>query len=259
MSLTRRLVPPAAAYDADAEAYFAAMTTQPDATRKGLIDALIVGLKADGVWSLLDWLLLLASHDSQSALLDARTPSKAATAVNTPTFTADRGFTGDGISAYVDLGEAHNASGNLWAQNSATFGVWCNQQNGGTGLIAQCGNTGNDRSVIRARSTAGNETFNINDASASALQANTGSRTGHRSAMRDSSTNKVGYYNGAKVTTLSVTSSAVSTTNATVLRASSAYSPDRIAAYWTGGAMTDDQVLAMHNRLNTYLTAIGAN
>jgi hypothetical protein len=52
--------------------------------RKKLINDLIMGLMADGVWSKLDRLWLFAAENSQSALIDIK-GAVSATAVNTPT------------------------------------------------------------------------------------------------------------------------------------------------------------------------------
>jgi len=41
-------------YDPSASAWFAAMPTQPTAQVKGILNAFIVGLKNDSLWSLLD-------------------------------------------------------------------------------------------------------------------------------------------------------------------------------------------------------------
>jgi len=262
--LTRRIAmlpvatggPPA--YDADAAAYFAAMTVQPDATRKGLINDLIVGAKADGVWSPLDW-LLLAGHDAQAALVNARQPAKIATVSGALTWTTDRGYQGDGSTGFIDIGEVYNAAGNTYAQNSATVGVWCNLEGGAAGIIPHCGNTGADRNAIRPRNTTGNESFNICDSTGSVFMTNVGSRTGHRTGTRQGATDKRGYFNGGLVATLAISSTAVSATNGTVFRASTLYTADRLPAFYSGEGMTGTQVAAWHARLNTFLTAIGAN
>ena len=59
-------------------------------TRRTLVDALIRGLKTDGVWSKLDRLWLFAAENATSALVDVK-EGRLATAVSSPTFTTDRG------------------------------------------------------------------------------------------------------------------------------------------------------------------------
>jgi hypothetical protein len=60
-----------------------------------LVSNLIRGLKTDGVWSSLDRLWLFAAENSTQALTDLVARSSA-TATNSPTFTANQGFAGNG-------------------------------------------------------------------------------------------------------------------------------------------------------------------
>jgi len=253
--------PPPPSYSAEATAYFAAMTSQPDATRKGLINTLIVALKAGAnAWSALDRFVLFASHDSQSALLDAHDPTKSASAVNSPVFTTDRGFAGDGASSHIDLGEVANAAGNQFTLNGGSLGVWINQQSATSGLRTLAGQSGTAfRINVNARNTAGNETFRANDATDSTARANTGTRCGHRTTVRADSANKRSYLNGGAETTVALAAAAVATSNTTFLRAGANYTDDRIAVGYQGAALTATQVSELHTALNTYLTAIGAN
>jgi len=251
----------ASSYSAEATAYFAAMTTQPDATRKGLIDTLIVALKAGAnAWSALDRFVLFASHDSQSALLDAHDPTKSASAVNSPVFTTDRGFAGDAASSHIDFGEPGNAAGNQMTQNSASMGVWINAQGATSGLRFLAGQTGAAyRLTVTGRNTTGNETFRASDATDSVSRANTGTRLGHRTSVRPDASTKLSYLNGGNQVSVSLASTGVAATNNTVLRAGTNYSDDRAAAAYLGASLTATQVSELHTALNTYLTAIGAN
>lgn len=251
---------PTSSYSAEAEAYFAAMTTQPDATRKGLINDLIVSAKAGAnAWSALDRLALLASHDSQSALLDAHDPTKTASAVNSPTFTVDRGFAGDGASSYIDFGEAPNAVGNQFSLNSATIGVWINVQSAANGLRSEAGQSGSVFNMsITARNTTGNETFKANDATLSVARANSGTRLGHRASVRADSATKKSYLNGGAETVVSLASTSISAGNITILRVGNAYSDDGACVAYSGAALTATQEAELHTALATYLTAIGA-
>ena len=62
------------------------------AGRQTIVNDLIAGLKADGIWAKLDRLWLFAAEDQPSALTDL-VGLTLATAVNSPTFTADEGYT----------------------------------------------------------------------------------------------------------------------------------------------------------------------
>jgi len=244
-------------YHTGARAYFLAMTTQPDAARKALIDTLFKGLESDGTLPLLDWLCLLASHDSQSGLLNAKQPSKTGTLVGTVTFTADKGFKGDGSTGYILLENAQ-AAGNQSSTNSASQGVYCNLSVG-TGFVGHMGKLASSAGNILARATAGAETFRLNDSASDQSQLNTGSHLGHRYSVRPSAAVKRAFFNGARVADLTTASTSASNSPMVLLQAAGgSFSSDQLGAAWSGGGMTDTQANAVHTRLDTYLRAIGA-
>lgn len=248
-------------YDADALSLFAAMTVQPNDTDKGLYNDFIVGLKADGVWARPGWITIFAAHDAQAARLNIKAPSKSYSAANSPAFTVNRGFSGDGVSSYLTMGEALTADGNYALDNSSA-GVWCNLQGSATGLRPQFGKigSGNPATIIRGHDTAGsNESYVMNDATASVARASTGSRTGFRVVSRPSAGVKRSYFNGVPTSNLAVSATGISATAHGILRHDNIYTDDRIAAAFSGAALSDAEVEALYNRLNTFLTAKGAN
>ena len=78
--------------------------TAPSAAQQELQNTLVEDLKTAGVWSKLDVFYVFATDgDSDYATLNWKSPSSfQATKVNSPTFTSDIGFTGDGTSAYLN-------------------------------------------------------------------------------------------------------------------------------------------------------------
>jgi hypothetical protein len=242
---------PTLTYDADATALFGRMASQPDATRKGLIDDLIVGAKADGWWTKLDWLVLLAAHSQAESLLNWKPGTKALTNVGA-TFTVDRGWTGNGSSAYLTFGETFNAAGNQFAQNNASVGAWCNLQGAGTGAKPHIADLAPSfyRIVINAAANSANEVYRVNDSVGGNAPTST-DRKGHRTVVRGGSpaTEKYFYKAGALTHT--------SGNGCLLTRSSSDWSADRLAAAYSGGALTGTDVGNIHTRLNTFLTAIG--
>src|SRR5262245_65846702 len=90
--------------DADVTAWVAAVATNGgsvSSTRQGLITTCVQGLKADGIWTKLDRWWVEAAEDQPSGLTDWKALDLATT-VNSPTFTVDRGFTGNGSTSYID-------------------------------------------------------------------------------------------------------------------------------------------------------------
>ncbi|UMY16659.1 hypothetical protein MMB17_18530 [Methylobacterium organophilum] len=244
--------------DVDVAAYISALTTPPSAAERSRLNSLVTGLKADGVWPPLDRLNVLAAETQQAGLRDLRNPTKTLTVGGTVTFTADRGFAGDGTTGYLDLGEAFAATGNQFALNSSSMGVWCNAQTSG-GAMPQIGNLANSpRSTITPRSTAGNELFQANDSSTDVLMASPLSRVGHRAWSRTGAAVKRGFFNGSRTADLTTASVAVNTTNGCLLRSGTSFTDDRFAAFWSGAGLTDAQQAALHSRISAYLSGKGA-
>lgn len=243
-------------YSAEATTYFAAMAVQPDATQKGRLDALISALVSAGIWSKLDY-LMLAGHDAQSSRVNAIDPSEEATTVNSPSFTAFSGYTGDGSSAYIDLGETVTAGPN-YAQDDAHVGVWLvGSASSSLGTFGTTGNNSQNRLRLEIP-TSGNEEFRVNDNNDSILRSATGSAAGYRVITRESATTLRGYFGGALVADLTDTSDGVPVSTNSVLRRQNTYSQATFAVFHKGGALTAAQVSALNTHLSTYLTAIGA-
>jgi len=249
--------PAPASYESESVTYFAAMSVQPDAARKGLINTLIAGLKSDGVWSQLGWLCLLAAHDEQAGRLNAINTAKALSAVNSPTFTTDRGFTGDGSTAYMDFGEQATASGNNYSQNACSRGVWCNSQTNTSSATMFSDNSASFRGHIGAIATGGTETIRASDATGDTRTSS--SKLGHRAFSRTASNVKRGFLNGVRDINVSTASTGTAAANARLMANNAASCADRLAAAWLGGGLSDTDVANLHSRLNTYLTAIGGN
>jgi hypothetical protein len=119
-----------AAFDADYQAVLNYATSQgytlPSAGQQTLQNQLVVDLKSGGIWSKLDTFGVFATDgDSDFALIDWIRLTDY-TAVNSPTFTADEGFQGDNVSAYIDCNYDPLSATN-WSQNSASFGYYMYQ------------------------------------------------------------------------------------------------------------------------------------
>jgi len=95
-------------FDADYQAVLDYATTQtytlPSASQQALQNQLVIDLKDAGVWSKLDVFYVFATDgDSDFASINWKDPNNfECTEVNSPTFTTNKGFEGDGTSAYLD-------------------------------------------------------------------------------------------------------------------------------------------------------------
>lgn len=115
-------------FDTDYQAVLNYATTQgytlPSASQQTLQNQLVVDLKTAGVWSKLDTFAVFATDgNSDFALIDWKRLSKY-TAVNSPTFTTNEGFQGNGTSSYINSNYRALSNGVNWTLNSAGFGYY---------------------------------------------------------------------------------------------------------------------------------------
>ena len=113
-------------FDADYQAVLDYATTQgytlPSSGQQTLQNQLVVDLKDAGIWSKLDTFGVFATDgDSDFALIDWIRLTDY-TAVNSPTFTTNQGFQGDGVSAYIDTNWNPFTDGVNYTLNDASFG-----------------------------------------------------------------------------------------------------------------------------------------
>lgn len=250
------LTPTDTVYDTDTIALLGTMSVQPTATRAGLIDALIAGLKTDGIWSLLDLFYVQAAHDSQAARLNWINPATyTCLEVASPTFTTDQGYAGNGTTSYLNTQYTPSTNAVNLAQNSATIAVWSRTAavdkfvfgNGtSTGIIA-----------IGTRLTGDFFSYRMNQSTTTATASTDGS--GLFAASRSGASATQGYRNGATLGAAgSAASAALPAQALNIGRVAAGFSGVQVAAAAVGANLSGAQHLALYTRLNTYMTAIGA-
>ncbi len=249
-----------AGFDADAQALFDRMTATPDNIRKNIINDLIVGLRDDGNWDLIDVLVVLAAADPQASLLDWKDLSDGA-AVNAPGFTVDRGATGDGIAAYINTQFNPSTDGVNYTQNSASAFAYCRTElaAGGQSIFGLKG-AGGDGTLLNPRNATNNMPSFIN--------SDTFLITANMSSLGLFSVNRVvnnlheGLINGVSEGTQADTSQALLNGDFFVLGenqlGTGLVNPTtrQIALYGLGSGAVNH--LEVFNRVQTYMTAIGA-
>jgi len=238
--------------EAETTALLAAMTVQPDSTRKALINTLIAGLKADGVWSKMGAFNVLAAHDAQAARVGWKNPAKILTASGTITFTTDRGYAGNGTNGYLEHPD-NLAAISGFTQNNASMGVYCN-----TNVLenkSAIGQVTTLRSYITPRNGSNMDWRPNGAATSSALPVATS--VGLSAWSRVDASNARAFKNGALLATAGV-SGAIGSTKYTLCRNGTQYATVRVAAAWVGSSLTDAEHLAVYNRVHTFLSAIGA-
>ncbi len=239
-------------------ALVAQMSVQPSFERMRLIDNLIGGLKDDGLWTKLGLLGVFAAHDEQAARLNWIDPTAGNfTAVNSPTFTTDEGFTGDGTTSYLNSAYAWNAIPNF-GLDDCHLGGWII---GGTGsttatdqLLGSQAVGGSTRILVRISSS--NLQVAVN--SSLSVLGSISSVLGHWNAVRRGSTEVEGYLNGTSNGTDNETSASVPSAALSVLAHGGNRSNFQVCCVHAGAALSDTEASNLHSRLNTYMTAVGA-
>lgn len=254
--------------NAEAATLVAAMSSAPDDTRKGQIDTCIGAIKTAGAWTKLDCLWLWAGHDSQAGLLDWKRLSDA-TAVNSPTFTTDRGFTGDGSTSYINTNFTPSTDGVNYTLNSACMGAYLNAGTdtavSGPNSIgaASGGGTINARVEPWRSSTPGSTVrARVNDGTATTV-GTVATRFGLTAVNRSGASAVQIYRNGASIGTSTAASSNVPSIDVYALGfnnggALGGANDNRIAAAFVGGSLTSTEHADLFTAIEAYLDAVGA-
>lgn len=244
------------AYDPDALAFFTRLTNQPTDARKKLYSDLIVSLKTAGVWGKLDALYILAAADAQAARQNLVANAFNLTASGSPTFTTDRGYTGDGVASYLDT-SANRAALTNYSRDNASLFVWENQENTSSGAAI-----GSPPSTTQATINPKGPVGFIGRVNDTGVQSAIASSMGLSAADRPNSTNSFFYRDGSQVFTASAASLALTTGNFTLLASNGGvanFRASRLACAGFGASLGPSGHAALYAALNTYFTAVGAN
>lgn len=252
---------PAGQYQAESEALFARMTTQPDTARKNAIDTMIASLKSGGVFAKADGLYVFAAHEEPSARLNwaanARNMTPGTDGASGPTFTTDRGYTTNGANNYLDYGFSP-ATATLFGQDNASAAIWRNDSAASATGTASLGISNSNQVGLNPRATSDVIAARINSGSATVGGASTDAK-GLTAATRSSSTAVQLYKNGATSGAASSATSAAKVTGN--FRSGQTNSTDRIAGNFggafIGAGLTSAEQTALYNAFATYMTAVG--
>lgn len=175
----------------------------PDYAWKRYYDDLIRGLVADGTWPLIDRLQIYGSYAAQPGRQNVRQDLYNSTVHGSPVFTAEAGYAGDALAAYLSQGYAPAVSPGVSAQNSQHVFVWSNTESVAPATYAE---TGNSKVAVTLRSSTGN--IGIRMHVASAVTEAVTSSLGMWGAVRAASNQHLIYHDGLLFATEASTSSA---------------------------------------------------
>lgn len=253
LSVQIRDAPAATVPQAETLALTAAMTVQPTAARRNLIDQTIASLKSAGLWTRLDFLHVLAAHDGQAARINWINPAQVLTANGGATFAVDSGWSGNGVDGWLGAGINWSAL-TRFTQDDASIGVWV-QNTVPSGSVL--GSTINNRITLNVYSGSGAMSCRLNNATASSDVVSSG--RGHSLATRSSAASYDCYRNAALLTTAAIASVAVIAEPIVFLRAVNNYTQDQIlGAAHAGASLTPAQISSLYSILNTWMVGVGA-
>jgi hypothetical protein len=242
-------------YEPEAEALFARFTTPATLARKTLINDMIKALKSAGVWTKMDALHVMAAADNQAARRNWIADAFNLSAVSSPTFEADRGFTPDGSTSYLDTGfNPTTASGPKFTPNSAHMGAWhrTNLANAGAESF-DVGGTNSRMSRLNTGSTAIRPNTSSNQSMGGGTFAQ--NKTWNRSASNAWQFYRSGAADGTG-TTASI--GAASYTFRVGNAQASSYGVNQASIFHFGESLTAGEVAAMHTAFSAYMSAVGA-
>lgn len=212
-----------------------------------------------------DALYLFATNSTTTANLNLCGTAFGLTQTGSLTFTADRGYTGDGATGFLKAGYVPSTAGGAMTQNSASVSVCIlNARTTGSTSRDLSTQTGSTSIYIQALDGSGtNYGAGLNDLTFGGVtNANT---QGSWIDSRTGSTNFAVYTNGVANAGSPVTAASVGlpTTEPYILANNNAgtanlFSPDQLAYAFWGGGFTSGQVASIYARLHTYLQAVGA-
>ena len=245
-------------FDADYQAVLDQSTslgyTAPSAAQQTLQNTLVTDLKTAGVWDKLDVFYCFATDgDSDYATLNWKAPSShQVTKINSPTFTADSGFAGNGSSSYLNSNFNPATSGVNYTLNDASISIWSNNfvlNNFITGVES------NSSNCVRMSSTSTNQRINMGPNTALTPAANlSDSSKKLRQLNRTSSTNVTAFQDTTS-TTHTGNSTEIYSENQLILRSSSFYSSTEVAFFGMGASLVSENA-DFYSALNTYKSAL---
>lgn len=253
---------PAASYDTDAQAYFTAVEGAGGAINsagKTAYNDLIVGLKADSLWTLIDRLWCWCAQDAVAAQRDLK-GANTVTATGSPTFTAKTSYDFSGSGQYFDSGFMPSIHGVAFTQDSAHLMAF---------VLEDISSTARDLGVLdgvvvtrlQSRQST-NASFAVN--AANDTTAANASGIGCFLASRTASNLTTLYKNGSSIGTSAQVSNGVNNFSlfigATDLEGSPTGLSTRAQAMVSfGGGMNATQAGNYYTRLNTFKTAMTAS
>jgi hypothetical protein len=221
--------------------------TLPSEAQRLKQNTLLSSLKTSGVWTKLDTFANFATDGStQFALIDWKRLTQY-TAILSPTFTTNEGFTGNGTSSYISTNFNPTVGTNNYLQNNASRYIYTLNSVGlFDGIESFVDNRFTPSITTAQRINQGTGTIN------SAYSYLSGA--GMKSIHRTSSTN-VELFSGTTQASRTATSSAITNANQLISRSFTTYSANKVSMYAMGASLVTENTDFV-NAYNTYISSL---
>jgi hypothetical protein len=247
-----------ASFEPEAEALFVRFTTPPTQQRKTQINDYwqYPGIKP--IMAKLDGFWMLAAADSQAGRQNWVADQYNLTAVSSPAFAADRGFTGDGSAAYLTpAGLAFNALTNF-KRDDASIGFWSL-----TNLLPDeakyDAGEATGAAVLLAGRISGTQTCRLNNASGAANASVTNSLGFYGIRRRPSVPGVQSIFkNGVQIGSVATASNAPSSQSMRILCGANLFCTKQGAVAFVGAGLSDAELATLYQATSAYLTSVGA-
>lgn len=231
-----------------------------------IVDQFVFAEKASGTWALTDDYWGVWAENAIQALTSLK-QRRLAVAVNSPTFTTDRGYVGDGVSSYINLGfdcsvnginctGTNQRIGAYERTNLASAGATVSVVNGTTQALTIV-NRNSGGSTAIGRQNFSTASFTLSPQDSRGLKATSRAGGGTTSLMYDRGvrlTDATGLTVGSAAPTGALYAMAQNTSGvATGFRACS------LGFVVVGGPLSDAQELAQYANIQAFATSVGAN
>lgn len=243
-------------FHSQTEAFIGQLQTPPTAARAQNYEDLIGGLVDAGLWPFIDMVCLIAAANTDAARRWLTQPTNQFDVINAPTFTADRGYKGNGVNSRLDVGVNINAG--LFPQYnvSQNSGCWfCYQIESAQDAGMLSYNSGFS-SGIDPRFTDDKVHHRLNGATDGSLTNTDGS--GFWASSRTDASNQLLYRNGALFNTSAVASTAIPSQRPVALTDSQVnFSSATISVWGISAGFDARQQMILWKIVLRYLQAVG--
>ena len=249
------------AFDADYQAVLDYATTQgytlPSTSQQELQNQLVVDLKNGGYWDGLDSFSMFATDgNSDFALIDWIRLTDY-TAVNSPTFTTNQGFLGNGTSSYLDTNFVPATDGNNFTLNDAGITFYMYQLGANAAYVVGQSSSGVDQIRMRVHDTATqNIDGQLNSGVITPVQGIVSRAIGHYSVDRLSSESFRYQINTSLGNPYDQGSTALSTNSIWILRITTQYADYGTSYFAIRRGMTESEKNGMNSIVDSYLNSI---